>query len=109
MPGYCWYDSRRQLSYRITHRLTQVIGFLPTHSPVEGIPNISTVQPEFDIILVIDHRILATCKPGTTIEEGKETFADHGKDYDSTKSGHGWCNARDLLHEIQVTHGYVQQ
>ena len=55
--------------------MTQAAEFLPIHSPVEGAANISTVQPEFDIILVIGHHVLATCRSGTTIEEGKETHA----------------------------------
>ena len=90
--------------------MTQVAEFLPIHSPVEGAANISTVQPEFDIILVIGHRVLTTCRSGTTIEEGKETHADNGeKGDDCTENSRGWCDARGLLRKIQTTDSYIQQ
>ena len=44
------------LSHRI--RLTQVIEFLSTHSPVLSVADISTVQSKFDVILVVSwHRV----------------------------------------------------
>ena len=35
-------DSRRQLIYRITNRLTEVVWLLSIHSPVEGSTDVST-------------------------------------------------------------------
>ena len=57
-------DPRRQLIYRLVHRLTEIIEFLSIHPPVEGSADIGAAQPEFDVILFVDHRILDTCKSG---------------------------------------------
>ena len=56
------FDPRRQLAYRLAHGLAEVVQFLPIHSPVEGSTDIGAAQPEFDVFLFIDHRILDTCE-----------------------------------------------
>jgi len=61
---YCRLNSRRQLVYRIVHRLTEIVQLLPIHSPVEGFTDISTGQPELDVVLFVDHRVLTMCEPG---------------------------------------------
>jgi len=39
----------------------------------------------------------------------EKMYLDHGeKDADGAKSGLGWCDARDLLREIQDVDGHVQ-
>ena len=60
-----WFNSRLQLIYRITHRLAEVVHPLSIHSPVKGCTNIGAEQPELDVILFIDHRILPMCEPCT--------------------------------------------
>ena len=36
------FNSRRQLTYRIAHRLAEVIQFLSIHSPVQGSTDVGT-------------------------------------------------------------------
>ena len=38
--AYHWFNSRRQLVYRITHRLAEVVHLLSIHSPVQGFTDI---------------------------------------------------------------------
>ena len=40
--AYRWFDSRRQLIYRLAHGLTEVIQLLSIHSPLKGSTDIST-------------------------------------------------------------------
>jgi len=63
-----WYrlNSRRQLIYCIVHRLAEIIQPLSIHSPIEGFTDISTGQPELDVVLFTDHRVLVMCEPGTS-------------------------------------------
>ena len=63
---YCRFNSRRQLIYRIAHGLAEVVRLLSIHSPVEGFTDISTGKPKFDVVLLIGHRVLTMCEPGTS-------------------------------------------
>jgi len=60
---YHWFDPRRQLIYRVTHGLTEIVQFLSVHPPIEGSADIGAVQPELDVFLFVDHRILDTREP----------------------------------------------
>ena len=47
---------------------------------------------------------------GRLITEEESAYLDHReKDADGSKSGLGWCDARDLLREIQGVDGHVEQ
>ena len=63
---YSRFHSRRQLIYCIAHGLGEVIQLLSIHSSVKGLADISTGQPKVDIILFIDHCVLALYEPGTS-------------------------------------------
>lgn len=41
----------------------------PGHPPVEGSVDFSTVQPKLDVVLFVDHRVLATREPGVSRRE----------------------------------------
>ena len=62
---YCLFDSRRQLVYRIAHGIAEVVWLFSIHSPVKGSTDISTGQPELDVILFVDHRVLTDRESGT--------------------------------------------
>ena len=48
------------------------------HPPVEGSADFSTVQPELDVVLFLDHHILAMFEPGISRREEEEAYAaDH--------------------------------
>ena len=36
-----WFNSRRQLTYRIAHGLAEVVQFLSVHSPIKGSTDVS--------------------------------------------------------------------
>jgi len=57
------FDPRRQLIYRFTHGLTEVLQFLSIHSPVKRSTDIGAAQPEFNILMFVHHRILDTREP----------------------------------------------
>ena len=63
---YSWFHSRSQLICRIAHGLGEVIQLLSIHSPAKSLADISTGQLEVDIILFIDHCVLALYEPGTS-------------------------------------------
>ena len=43
------------------------------------------------------------------VAEEKETYSNHGeKDADGAKNGGSWCDARELLCEIQAINGHIQ-
>ena len=71
---YHWFNSRRQLIYRITHRLAEVVHLLSIHPPVEGFADIGTEQPELDVVLFIDHRVLTMCEPGAFSRKREENL-----------------------------------
>ena len=58
-------SSRCQLIYRITHGLAKVVQFLSIHSPFKGSTDVSTGQPDIDVIRFVGQRVLVTCEPGT--------------------------------------------
>ena len=60
---YNWFNSHRQLVYRITHGLAEVVHLLSIHSPVQGRTNIGAEQPELDEIFFVGHGILPMCEP----------------------------------------------
>ena len=62
--AYHWPSSRRQLAYRITHRLAEVVHLFSIHSPAEGSTNVGAEQPELDVILFIGHCVLALRERG---------------------------------------------
>jgi hypothetical protein len=55
---YRWCSPRHQLVYRLTHGLTEDGQFLRVHPPVERCTDPGAVQPELDVILLVDHGIL---------------------------------------------------
>ena len=57
------FNPRRQLVYRLAHGPTEVVQFLPVRSPIKSSADIGAIQPEFDVILVIDHRFLVEGEP----------------------------------------------
>jgi len=61
--AYHWYNSRRQLVYRIAHRLAEIVHLLSIHSPGEGSTDLGAEQPKIDIIPFVDHCVLAVCEP----------------------------------------------
>ena len=61
-----WFNSRRQLIYRVAHGLVEVVQFLSTHSPFKSSTDIGTGQSEFDVIHFVSHRVLVMCEPGTS-------------------------------------------
>jgi len=67
-----WYNSRRQLSYGITHSLVEVVHRLSVHSPVEGSTDIGTRQSEINVVLFIDYRVLVLCEPGPLPPQKRE-------------------------------------
>jgi len=52
------------LAYRITHRTTEFIQLLSVHPPIERSTDISTFQPELDVVQFVGHRILTTSEHG---------------------------------------------
>ena len=110
-PGvHFWFNSRRQLAYRITHGTTELIELLSVHPPAKRSTDISAFQSKFNVVQFVDRRILATCKHGTSgLSSRGETYPDHcEEDTDGAKNGLGWCDARGLLCEIQSLDGYIQ-
>ena len=59
-----WLDSRRQLSNRFEHGLTELAHLPPVHSPIKRSTHIRAGQTEFDIVQFVDHRVLAICEHG---------------------------------------------
>jgi len=53
-------DSRRQLPDCFQHRVAEVAQRLPLQSPVQGGTDVGAGQPEFDVISLVDNRILHT-------------------------------------------------
>ena len=63
---HCLFDSRPQLIYRIAHGLVEIVQPFSIHSSVKGSTDISTGQPELDVILFVDHRVLTDRESGTS-------------------------------------------
>ena len=53
-----WFSSRRQLLDCFAHGAIEVVQPLPVQSPVERSADISAGQPKFDVINLVDHRVL---------------------------------------------------
>jgi hypothetical protein len=82
-------NSRCQLIYRVAHRLAEIVQFLFAHPPFEGFADISTEQPEFDVVLFVDHRVLTMCEPSISHRRREGTHPDHGEENgDGTKGGY---------------------
>ena len=64
--------SRRQLIYRIAHRLAEVPQLLSVHPPVEGPTDIGAEQSDLDVIRFVDYRVLAAREPGTSHRRRRE-------------------------------------
>ena len=108
--AYHRFNSRGQLVYRITHRLTEVVEFLSIHSPVEGSTDIGTEYPKLDVIQFVNHGVLTMVNPGYLIAAEEETYPDRGeKDADGAKNACGWYDGRELLREIQPIDGHIQR
>ena len=58
-------NSRRQLVDCLDHRIVEIVQPPPLQSPVEGGTDISAGQPEFDVIHLVDHRVLSPFHPTT--------------------------------------------
>ena len=105
-----WFNSRRQLIYRITHGLAEVVQFLPVHSPIKSSTDIGTGQPELDIILFIDHCVLAMCESRSSHRGKEKMYLDHcEKDANGAEDSLGWCDAGEFLREIQGIYGHIQR
>jgi hypothetical protein len=59
-----WFDPRRQLIYCPAYRLTEVVQFPPIQSPIKRSTYIRAVEPEFDVILLVDHGVLDKSERG---------------------------------------------
>lgn len=59
---YRQFDLHHQLIYHIVHGLAEVVRFLSIQSPVEESTDVSTEQPDFDVIQFVDHGVLAMCE-----------------------------------------------
>ena len=102
-------DLRGQMIYPVTHGPAELVQFLSVHPPFQGSADISAVQPELNVIGIVGHQVLVVCKPGTSHCRRVETYPDHGeKDDDGAKYSLCWCDAGDLLHEIEAIDGHVQ-
>jgi hypothetical protein len=53
-----WCNSPRQLLDRFTHAVVEVVQPLPVQSPVQGGTDVNASQPKFDVICIVDHRVL---------------------------------------------------
>jgi len=45
------------------HGLTEVLGFLPLHTPIERFTDVGAIQPKLDMILIIGYGILEKHQP----------------------------------------------
>ena len=54
----CWCNSRRQLLDCLAHRVFKVVQPLPVQSPAQGGTDVSTGQSKFDVIHLVNHRVL---------------------------------------------------
>jgi len=59
-----WFDSHRQLIYRITYGLVEIGQFFSINPPVERSADIGTVESKVEDILFVGHRILDVCEFG---------------------------------------------
>jgi len=61
--GHCWYNSRRQLLDCLAHGAVEVVQPLPIQSSVQGGTDFSAGQPKFDVIHLVNHRVLGAFQP----------------------------------------------
>ena len=106
------YNSRRQLFDCLGHGVAKIIQPLPVQSTVEGGADFSAGQSEFDVIHLVDHRVLvvsqSVCNRSTKYQ--KETDSDDCEDNtDGAKNSFGWRDNRDFLCEIQGFDGRIQR
>ena len=48
------------------NRLAEVVQFLCAYPPFEGFADTGTEQSEFDVVLLVDHCVLAMCEPAVS-------------------------------------------
>ena len=107
--AYRQLDLHCQLVHRITHRLAKMPQFLSTRPTFEGFADVSAEQPEIDVILFVDHRVLVMCKPGGPTTEERETDPDHDeKEGNSAKGGSCQPDTYDHLRKIDAVDGHIQ-
>ena len=92
-------NSQRQLLDYLTHRVVEIIQFLPFQSPVESGTDLGACRPEFNV----DQVILGVFQFGfDAVESQKVTYPDCGKDNDNgTKYSLGWCVAHHFLRDAE--------
>ena len=53
-----WFNSLRQLVYRLAYRLAEVIQSPSIHSPVKGFAYVGADYPKLDVVDFVGHRFL---------------------------------------------------
>jgi hypothetical protein len=69
-----WFNPHRQLGYRLTHRLAEVVQSLPVRSSIKGPTYIGAVEPELNKILFINHTLLVECQTEARRSRRKRTL-----------------------------------
>jgi hypothetical protein len=86
-------NSRCQLLDCLEHGVVEVVQPLPFQSPVEDGTNFSAGQPKFDVVHLVDHRVLGAFQSAIDQRKNvnqKGTHSDHCEDNaDGAKSGLG--------------------
>ena len=105
-----WCSSHRQLHDCLAHGVAEVVQLLPAQSPIEGGADVSAGQPKFDIVDLVDHRILGAFQSGIDEKDQKETHFDHYENNaDRAKDNLSWRDTRKFLREIQDFDGRIQR
>jgi hypothetical protein len=107
----CRSNSRRQLFDRLAHRVAELVHALSFHSSTEGEADVGAHLPKFDVIRLIDHRVLEPFSArGLPTKDEKEAHPDHGEENaGGTEDGFGWGDTRDLLCEVQSLDEHIQR
>ena len=59
-----WFNSLRQLVYRLAYRLVEVIQFPSIHPPLKGFAYFGAGQPKLDVVDFVGHEFLIICEFG---------------------------------------------
>ena len=68
---HCRHNSHRQLLDCLAHGVVEVVQPLPIQPSVQGVTDFSAGQPKFDVIYLVNHRVLGAFQPTFDQQQGR--------------------------------------